>query len=949
MEPNARAYAQVLNELDFQNLEITAADDSLIPALRDSVEPENRDYFITLSSLVNRASVVMRLPTLQVPDTIQERAAIEHACLSLGEENPFFPSRKFAGFHQALSSTMHELRTWDIHPQHLFSAARDCEPVFQAKLVSLGNLILSIEEILKQIGRGYRSNQMVEHLALNADFSRWDPIHIFLGADRNPLLTKWLQWLASEGAQVNAYISGIPHSHELFSQAKLIASDLNVPVDEITHRHWSAELFTANQIDEPETILEQFSALDPMTEVEWVVRRCLRAQSEGMLATRIAILARDRQLYLPLLNAAAKVHGLQIVVQMKAELSSNAFIAALLDLLDAIAAETITHLRLVVGNSYFQVPPELRVRLLEEIFNIMRRDGDAWEILREQSTEIGAVWIQNLIDQRQKANESPRKLTEWLVFLRELVQLDPLATSVSSNENPTQERDKHAKNSLEHALANYASVYDVHTDRALSLVQFIQILRAIIDHSDVTLPTSARDGIRVVSDPNRLVNCESLFVLGTIEGSLPRRRNQDVILDDRERETLQQILTDKAPLLSSIDLARKERDLFAEICAAPSQKLTFSYPLTYEDREFAPAYYLNELNRLVKGKITHQDFGRNAIVPQIEDCVSYSDIQLRQALNQKVKNLAFRDISSEVAQIAIRRNVAGPYSVAEIFTYERCPFQAWFRYYFEIFPSVKATASRGLSQIPDKSHLAIQDTAEQMRQALDFEVEQYLKKVFTNTDLTEWLVLENLCQRLKQEWIEREVESRENWGSSADRTLVDVELGQYGTANSIPVKGIELEFRDRIPAIVQFHGYDVLQFYRRSDRTLLKNDGTPTDDLAPYALFMLLTYPRNRNLAISIDSMSGKRSTYFRNDDQHSSLPQPKDKQKNAPKRLNLSEKEMFRDLVRKRLETALENIRKPSIQATPTEQACQYCQYGELCRVSSQYGETEQGGFGLL
>jgi ATP-dependent helicase/DNAse subunit B len=114
---------------------------------------------------------------------------------------------------------------------------------------------------------------------------------------------------------------------------------------------------------------------------------------------------------------------------------------------------------------------------------------------------------------------------------------------------------------LRRAIRNIASVRVGSDDQPFSLRQFSLLCRDAWNDEQYSIPAQG-NGILVVNSAQSIGEVRSVYALGMLEGVFPRRRTEDPILTDGDRNQISTALSLDPPLMTSMEYASKERDEF---------------------------------------------------------------------------------------------------------------------------------------------------------------------------------------------------------------------------------------------------------------------------------------------------------------------------------------------------------------------------------------------------
>lgn len=151
-------------------------------------------------------------------------------------------------------------------------------------------------------------------------------------------------------------------------------------------------------------------------------------------------------------------------------------------------------------------------------------------------------------------------------------------------------------------------------DEAASPELFMGMLEAGLDSLQLASIPPSLDGVVVgTMERSRLANVKALFVLGTSDGVLPMRMNEDGILSEEEREQLQQQGVQLAP--SARRKLLDERFVIYQVLTKPSERLWLSYPLADEEGK---GILPSEIIRQLRYQLPQLKLRTTAVEPKLE-------------------------------------------------------------------------------------------------------------------------------------------------------------------------------------------------------------------------------------------------------------------------------------------------------------------------------------------
>jgi ATP-dependent helicase/nuclease subunit B len=761
---------------------------------------------------------------------------------------------------------------------------------------------------------------------------------IFAQSEIPPLKLEWIQWAASHGITITVVLDRHATSSSLFLGAQEAASQLGGSIEE----HGSGNrllnnLFSREDHEGPDVQVQVASAADPLAEAEWAIRGCL-AKPESS-----AIYARDLQAYAPLIEAAAKRLNVPVRIHRRVPLLTNSFARLTLAALEFSCSRDVRTLRVTANSSYLRLDGQRQALIHEGLREAYRMRSLQWDVLNDWATAHADAfpWLPLLLDWRRKAKGGPYTWREWLSLLSELVRADeriPWSTSAMEGDRRMRDRDTRARNRIEQLIGDYVSVQHSVGPGLVNLNEVVAVCRDLMNSSDVSIPANDM-GVLVTNHAESIGSADTLFVLGMLEGIFPRRRSEDPILTDAERQEISQLRPDKPRLRTSHDKAQEERDEFYRVCAAAANRLVFSYPAADDERDNIPAFYLDEVQRCVRpeafSKVEHS---RSELAPPLIACDCEADIKLRTALDAPRELPPAVELLTVEAKDALIPDGDATFSPSELRDALQCPFRYVARDRLKLKPKRHTARWASLQRLPQAAKMATQSSAADTERALELALESALDEMVSDIPDWELQLLRTGGRRLIQEWVRREMRSRERWPKDEESVKTNVYFGA-GLNDMMPKRLARLS--GVVPAVSEMQGYRVGHLYvsRAPDNRELSD----TDKLY-YGLHFLSLYEKGTEPALEIETMAGERQMLLLSRKPKPFLPSEQPHIK-AVDLATIDDpvlwKESFYRSVTKLLEEAMRNIRSGSVEPKRGEH-CTWCDYGELCRRSALFSETD-------
>lgn len=873
----------------------------------------------------------------------QREAMTVLACDSLTGDSALERAAKLPGMAKLMGERADELRHFGIGAGNLRAAASTVPLDLARKLETLAETFELVQDSMDVSHRETVTDRIQQCLEIgHVDCGPVSHVVVITGPEEFPDFDSWVLWLGEQGVEVDVLSEAVPGRADLFAGSQRGISRFRVKKAKVVGaRKWYEALFSGEVASEhPE--IEVFSAADPLGECEWIVRRCLALSGEGAPLKKIGVYVRDAGHYAPLLVASADRLGLSMDSTRSVPLLTSGLAGVVLEALKACASPDVRHVARLGKNSYCLTTPDAFWELWDQASKLSRGGRDGWTALAKwlEQGDLELPWLRSIIAWRSEVSQDSAKLSTWLERLRTFVGDTAIADASALSDPTVVPRDLRAQTVLQRSIADMAFVYDQAGHRELSLAEFVRLAEHVWRDETITVRTEI-GGVVVCHDAASLPCFDVLFVPGMLEGTLPKRRSEDPILSDEERALLSEHFGVRLP--NSRDEARAERDNFVRICAAARRKLVLSYPITDTDRENVPAFYLEELKRAVNGEVALSMHPRRQFAPAPSDCVSAADQRLRAALDQPRDYPVRPRLTEPWAQECLKPDWEKGTPPEEFGAALTCPFQAAFLYRLDVKSPLRRIGTWILLDLPRRARLAQSPSKETALESLSANLEELLDGVAPNLEAWEVELLRATGKRFIHDWVDREFRSREIW--PRDSSLSDVPLGEEGLKDSPTIEGRKLKLSGKAVGLTSVCGVSVVQSYDgypfKADRFEEGVETTESDFVR--GLYLMCQYGRSpAGTALEIDSATGERILAVLSagrlglrSDQGIGL---------AAKSLGESPPRVFR-AIKDRLKEATLVLEAATAEPRPGEH-CTRCRYGELCRVSAEFGE-EASPFG--
>ncbi len=925
---------------------LTALDDRQVPILADLHDEDDDREVLGLSELVRRVTVILREPTRPIAREYERDAVLASVLTKLSPESPLSACQLYAGLRKEVADVLTELRHYGITADELSQVAT-VQGIEGDRLAELTHLMVAESEGMASVGRTHLTEvllgQIGRELPERATFAGIGQLVVLTGSRRLPVACAWLRWLADLGLPIVALIESLGPESPTFSQAALIAQDLGVdqPVTTPEAAGWLETVFSERKATEAPEV-SMLVAHDPMSEAEWAVREAFRSIEAGVPMDQIAFVARDTSVYAPLLLAAARQLQLPVMASYKIELGANSLIQFLMRILTSRADGDVREWAVLAKSSYLNFDSEVQRNIGEAVFEARRSRGKEWDALEQWSEAQGEVThaLTNILSWYRIALQEDRSYVGWLEHLQALFVIDPFPERVAGELNPTRDRDLQAKNRLEIILSQFASVTEVQGSGALSFQAWVRFLKQRVDEGEVWSARRRDGGVRLVSDPGQAARSQVVLALGVVESAYPTPRTENALLSDADRALLERELPTRPALPRSPSHTDDERDAFVRLCGAASGRLVFLMPESQEEREATPSYYVERLEQNLGAGFKRVLHGRENVVPTAAECTLPFDLNLRLALDGRRDAPPLRRLQTDAAKGVVRPHWVEGVEIAELASGLNCAFQSACRHRLNLRAKGASQFQWRLPKIPVRANLATQPDANAAKAALESALDETLDEVFPHADRAELNLLEAHGRRAIVGWLQREFSMREQLGTGATSSTAQVRLGEHGTGAELKLPGRTLKLKGTAPAITQQDGIAFVHLFHAS----APSSRLPNHDTGPHLdehrwfetyLWMLSLFRVAPTFGASVDSMSGERQIIvIWNAEEWRAL-----KNNVRWKRLP-AERGPFARHVMDLVQRSFESLDAGEMAPTPG-QACERCLYGELCRVSSQFGEA--------
>jgi len=937
--PGPNNLAPIVREFCRKPGVVTAISDAAIKPL-GAMMPETSDSeLLPFGSLVRRYAALCGELPLPIAHGGHAVAAIGASCEELSAESPFALTASRPGLHQAVAETLHELSDSGIGPDGYEQAAANVGSGLASKLAALAQIEREAADTLRQLGRSFSRDhyRLCEDgtLEKGAEIGR---ALVLAGSTFSPQGIGIMKWAASKGAEITVVVYRHPAGADIFHGANRNLTAFAIEAEHVgLANHLLQNLFaetSASATPSSETPRSKIvSAADPLAEAEWALRGCVERSEQGVPYERMSIYVRDSSAYAPLIEFSAKRLGIPLRMWRRAPLLTNSFARMTQAALEFCASRDVRSLMAVARTTYIGLDFEAREALQSALRTAHSTRAGQWGSLRAWTDDQDDrfAWLVKLLHWRDEAIVAPALPEAWIGRLRDLMIVLPIENGPVGG----RERDRRAGYVLHQSLNQIASVRRVRGHIPITLAEFARSAKAIWAEADVSVP-AGEHGVFVTSQADSLPESRCLFVLGMLEGVFPRRRSEDPILSDFDREAISAVLGGPA-LPTSRDKAEAERDEFYEVCAAASEEIVFSYPETDEDRDNVPAFYLDEVERAL-GSVEKISRPRQNLTPPLDECLAGSDREIRISLDDPDRAEPLPLQFSDPSTSKVFQNANPGLEPRELREALQCPFSFFARRRLEIRPQRLRARWFSLVALPRKSMLSSQGTEEAAKTSLETALDEELDKLYSDAPDWEIALLRSGGRRLIREWVDREFAARRIWPREDVRT--GAKFGDEGLRDKLP-KDVKLS--GSVVATSRIGPYSVVHLVETSGPA--KSYG-PANDLVDqdklyYGVHLLAAWPKESAGALEVETMSGERFLLVLPRLAGMNLAGKIDQ---GLRVIDLAGAESagtrdFFDSVKDLAKEAARRIESVDVRAIKGEH-CTWCDYGELCRQSFEFGE---------
>ncbi len=929
---------------------LTSFDDARLKAARDQLAGLEECDLVPFGELVGRFLDMQGEPRKLLASPSLTVAGIGSICQELDADSALFAWRDRPGGHKEIAEAISDLQHWGLTARRLEELVPLMSERVQWRLGSLCEVMAKLDGLLESLGRESNSSRVdrctIGKMAHRGPIRR---ITLIYGGEERPLYEKWIAWAADQGVEIDVLLDWHPRQPRMFEASQRAADRMGRKIIDLFGKdEWWGRLFGEEEPGEgPEACI--FTAADPLAEAEWTIRRAYQMHVEtGLPHDQVQIFCRDTETYAPLLSHAARRLGVRLRLKVTAPLLTNGFAKLVLETLRTLAGDDVRPLYRLARSNYVSATPTQLSQLWTAVRTATQERENAWPYMEKWAAERAEefAWLDELLRWRLESEDRLAPLPVWLGQLREIVGASKLSQQCAEVE-ATRDRDLNAQTMLQRSLAELTVHPPGTTLPDLNLRQFVRLAERAWTEA-MYVCEQGRSGIEAVTNTSSLRSAQAIFVLGMLEGSMPRRRSEAPLLDDQSITELSEASKGEFDLPDSFAKARRERAEFVRLCAGGSAHITFSYPLTDEDRDNVPASYLDELPRVLK-EVKTETHPRTQLTPPAEECVSPADLHLRQALDgPRVQTQPAHLVTADAMEI-VRADLDAGVSLRELQSALECPFRSAAAFRLKLRGPRSAAINMLLMELVRNSAILQADSVEAAREKLEWALGQLLEEQYPDLESWELQLLETAARRRIDEWVAKEFAARETWPRDEGDVISPVSLGEHGLRQEfkLPKQGGiagSITLTEHLPGMYRVKGIPVLQLYEPLPWPIPNNGAAletlTSGSLREAVLLMMLARLGAGGGALDIQDAKGERAMVYAGTKASQTFRPSREK--------GLRARSFIRDFGRQaminvgeRMADAAEALSGGDMQATPGDH-CSTCSLGELCRVSMEFGDWE-------
>lgn len=897
---------------------VTATSDAALPALRAALPEEVELDVEPFGSFIQGLLARLNSSCGGLVHSGHYIAAIAAACRESQSGSIFYASRRFPGTHRRIGACLKELAGYGVR---LNESYETLAPELQRKLAELAEIEDKTLSSLRALGKEAHAQHLDLLLSLSADGSLLpDRVFVVMDGDASPRQLEALKWLAKLGTAVTALVpthdENVPGVFEGVSSRLAFLGE--EPKKSGSGNSLAKNLFAGCASDpgfSPHVVAQSFP--DSLSECEHILSQVKAALDAGRSPSTVAIYARNLEAYAPLLAATALRLDVPLSCPRRIRLLNNAFARITLQLMEACAGVDVRALELLTRISSPSIASLPKVEFIETLREAHRMRAGAWPYVSEWSLNggEGREWLSGILRWRDEVVGSVLPREEWLGSLRKLL---PLLPSAGDADNLA--RDHRASSVMQRTLGEVVTLARLNESEPVRFGDFVGLCRETWENADVSLPIR-ENGVLVAASAEQIGDRDQLFVLGMVEGVFPRRRREDPILSDAEREQISRAANLPLALPTSQAQASAERDEFYRLCCCPEKELTLSFPRAGEDRESVASFYFLEIERVA-----------GASVEPLPRPVLSRGLDRSRAVGAV--------ISEPLREALMAEEDPADFSPTELRVALQCGFQHFARHRLKLRKDDFTSHWHHLRHLPQRTGLVGAQSPQVSEQRLESALSEELEKMYGDVPGWELPLLEAGGKRMIAEWVGRELAVREKWPREDSTRQTGVGFGNGLRADL--GKGITI--RGSVSGTSTLGRYAVVHLIESRSPNIAFEGGLDDADALYYGLYLLSICQQNIGAAVEVESMDGKRTLmvvpYLDKTMLPSSTLESLQFVRVAGDGDPYEAKKAFYERVRELMKKAVHRIRDVEVTPRPGDH-CQWCEYGELCRLSNEFGEA--------
>jgi hypothetical protein len=726
-------------------------------------------------------------PLLPVASTEVQTAIASIAASSLPRGSAYYESRELPGFHEALASTLQELRRWRKTPSMLSR--------LRPKVAEIGELFQAFESALAD-QRMTTLSHRIEGIVSSEPKKPNGLKHVFWIGETEwpPLMIDLISWMAAAGVAVTVLVEHHPSNHDFyFASNELLA---NLPQAKVeTLRQQAPE--HANVYGEQNLVESNVRLIrmpDPVVECEQAV--------SNVYGSKSVVYCRSPQEYAPYLHAAADRVGIALSIERQEPLLDNPFARHFLDAVIACAEGSIEAVASLAMSSYSGVPHRDRAQVRSTIRKALRSDSP-WEEL-ESGIESVPSWVSMLAEWRRTARESDKTLADWSLQLKQLTAKMPWIDVSLDRDSATRVRDESAQDAMIRSFE--ISKITAEPKRRLSLHEFAKHLDAIWRSTECWVRSNG--DVRVVRSPFEIGNVDSVFAIGLIEGRFPKRRAEDPLLLDADRREL--------GLPDSYSKSEQERLEFHRL-ACQANELYFSYPETFAETEQVESAFLDDIGGDWEYVELEQRFPKPDRAKFTVDLLAaeawYDEAPNqsiaapeRERIERAVENSRIPVVEDPAVAESLRK-LPNPLFAGHLRSLARCPFQYLCTAKFGLRQQRPRSVWDHLATVVRRTNLGDCANSEDLKTKLQAGLQTLIEELRGSATEDELVLLRVAGSTALDAFAEREFAAREVWGTMPAQQ--DLRLHEAGFRTIIPGPSGEVRLDETIDVLYR-RGQDVM-------------------------------------------------------------------------------------------------------------------------------------------